>query len=321
MNLNWDSLLEPIFLFILSLIAGTLWVIIPMSPMQPVRAAVTAEATVKVAPVRKAPTTQPLVEEATGLKKESAELGTFIKTLQEQSQLSKRELEQLEADNRRSLSQLESEQKTLDSLKAQLRALEHRPSGEQSQSNQVARENRDVSAETEALQKLLAEREREAGRLQIALENTRARPASEIPRVPSATPANKLPVLLELIHNRAVPFNKEFRRSKLNLFGPTVVERRAEGETVAEIHDPDSSFNEMLDKIRPDKQYVSCLLNSDSFEIFREVRRLVQAKHIDLGWEPADTSSGKITLYPVRITKKPDAHPKANLPRVPPIMR
>ena len=30
MKLNWDSLLEPIFLFILSLIAGTLWVIVPI---------------------------------------------------------------------------------------------------------------------------------------------------------------------------------------------------------------------------------------------------------------------------------------------------
>ena len=99
------------------------------------------------------------------------------------------------------------------------------------------------------------------------------------------------------------------------------MERRSEGETIAEIHDPQSAFKEMLAKIRPEKQYVSCLLNSDSFEIFREVRRLVQAKHLDFGWEPIDTSSGKIALYPVRITKKASTRPKANMPRVPPIMR
>ena len=329
MNLNWDSLLEPIFLFILSLIAGTLWVIIPnprqhAQPHVQIPPQATAKTltlnTVALKRVATAPPA-PLVAQVSGLKKASAELGTVVKELQEQSQLSKQQIEQLQAENQRALDQIESERKTLEKLKAQVQALESQHVGPQGPGNHTAKPSKEVMAETEALGKLLAEKEGEAVRLQAQLDTTKARPESEIIRVPTATPANKLPVLLELIHNRAVPFNKEFYHSKLSLLGPTVSERRSEGETIAEIHDPDSAFNEMLNKIRPEKQYISCLLNADSFPIFREVRRLVQAKHIDLGWEPMDTSSGILTVFPVHIIKKVDKHPKENLPRVPPIMR
>ena len=207
-----------------------------------------------------------------------------------QSQRHEQYLRALQAENQQSITLIEHEQKTLDKLQTQVQTLEAQPVAAQNQLQHLVQANRAEAGEVEALRRLLAEKEGEADRLRAQLETTKPRPEAEMPGIHTATRANKLPVLLELIHNRAVPFNKEFYHSKLKLIGPAVVERRSEGETIAEIHKPGSAFNAMLGKLNPEKQYVSCLLNSDSFEIFREVRRIAQAKGIDLGWEPADTT-------------------------------
>ena len=85
MNLNWDSLLEPIFLFILSLIAGTLWVIIPADPHRhSVAVAHPPLPPAQAAPVRpRANPPSPLLEPLSEMRQKSAELGSSIEALHE----------------------------------------------------------------------------------------------------------------------------------------------------------------------------------------------------------------------------------------------
>ena len=66
--------------------------------------------------------------------------------------------------------------------------------------------------------------------------------------------------------------------------------------------------------MKPEKEYLSILLNADSFEMFREVRRIARKRGIDIGWEPADTSSGQIEMFRVRLSQKVDK--QKNGPRI-----
>ncbi|MGI8992348.1 MAG: hypothetical protein ACR2I2_22560 [Bryobacteraceae bacterium] len=140
----------------------------------------------------------------------------------------------------------------------------------------------------------------EVANLETERSNTRSPFESEVSSLPVALPATKTPILVELFRERAIPVTKKNFHFDLPKFsGPILATRTGIGETADEIEKPASSFNKFLDGIKPNKQYLSCLLNGDSFDIFREVRKIAKAKGISVGWEPIDSSAGKITIYPV----------------------
>ena len=140
-----------------------------------------------------------------------------------------------------------------------------------------------------------------------------------MPYVPMAATPTKLPILVELVRNRVVPLVKENFRIQHKILGPAVATRITSGDSIANLGRPDSSFSKLLKTINPEKQYLACLLNADSFEAFRDARRLAQQRGIEIGWEPSDTSSGTILIYPVHFTTKPAAK-DSKLPRVAPIL-
>ncbi len=151
---------------------------------------------------------------------------------------------------------------------------------------------------------LLRAKKAEVAALETELGNTRSPFESEVSSLPVALPATKIPVLVELFHERAIPVTKKnFYLDIPKISGPTMATRTGIGETADEISKPASSFNKFLDGIKPDKQFLSCLLNADSFDIFREVRKMAKAKGISVGWEPVDSSAGRITIYPVHSVK------------------
>ena len=59
-----------------------------------------------------------------------------------------------------------------------------------------------------------------------------------------------------------------------------------EGESIIEIRKPHSKFNQMLKKLNPKKEFVYFIVRSDSYEIFREARKLAWGKNLDVGWMP-----------------------------------
>ena len=59
-----------------------------------------------------------------------------------------------------------------------------------------------------------------------------------------------------------------------------------QGETITQIRKPGSKFNRILKSLNPKKQFIFFIVRSDSYEIFREARKLAWEKNLDVGWTP-----------------------------------
>ncbi len=59
-----------------------------------------------------------------------------------------------------------------------------------------------------------------------------------------------------------------------------------EGESITEIRRPNSLFHRILKSLNPQKQFIFFIVRSDSYEIFREARKLAWEKNVDVGWTP-----------------------------------
>ena len=320
MNMNWDSLLEPIFLFILSLIAGTLWIIIPTDPHREAHR-LTAQA-VHPAPILR-PVGPPEVQDSSPIQKAmekakeaGADKAEVLQAQEDKVASAEQNLRQLEAENQQLTLSISAAQKSLDKLRAELDSL-HQQAAHPESATAISQGTKQLQSEIEALRRLLVQRQAESAVVETQLANTRTKSDLALPYVPRASPADKLPVVVELIRNRVVPVNKIGYKMSFGLTNVTAT-RKWEGETVAQLQAPGSVFLDTLNKIKADKQYLSCLLNADSFEAFRAVRQIAQRKGIDVGWEPADTAAGDLKLYRVRLQNKPS---KGDVPRVAPILR
>ena len=316
MKLNWDSLLEPIFLFILSLIAGTLWVIVPIQskplpnavpPAQVVSAPTVepAPSIVKTAPRKPAPEPDPLAQNRALLAKTEQQVQTERAAVD-------RNLKLVSDEQQRAFVAIQKEQQRIEEFRNGLGALNRKQS--------ELRAEAERNAEAGRVEVQLQAKKAELAKLETELRNTRNPFEKEVISLPRASPANKLPILVELFHNRAIPVDKNhFHFTSPKWSGPRVATRTGPGESAEEISNPDSAFRKFLDGIKTDKQYLACLLNPDSFDVFREVRRIAREKGVALGWEPIDSSGGKITIYPVHFVKdagKPRSEKEKNLPRV-----
>jgi hypothetical protein len=59
-----------------------------------------------------------------------------------------------------------------------------------------------------------------------------------------------------------------------------------EGESITQIRQLNSKYNHILKSIDPKKQFIFFIVRSDSYEIFREARKLAWEKNLDVGWTP-----------------------------------
>ncbi|NOX87601.1 MAG: hypothetical protein GXO77_01140 [Calditrichaeota bacterium] len=58
------------------------------------------------------------------------------------------------------------------------------------------------------------------------------------------------------------------------------------GESISDIRKPESEFNKILKKLDPEKQFIYFIVRSDSYEVFREARKLAWEKKVEVGWTP-----------------------------------
>ncbi|MDQ6707721.1 MAG: hypothetical protein M3Z85_17305 [Acidobacteriota bacterium] len=316
MKLNWDSLLEPIFLFILALIAGTLWVIVPIQQEPPKVQSTVVQQPAPVAEIPKPPVKlpKPVLKrepdpEAERLGQERAALLKTVQGVKTESSATEQSLTAASDEQQRLDAAIQQERQRLAALKKGL-TTDPKPD---------VRAAPDKAGEIERLQGAVQTRKIEIAKLETELNNTHNPFEREVASLPKASPATKLPMLVELFHNHAIPVDKKhFKFAKQK--STTLATRESDGETSEEIKNPDSDFSKYLAGIKPAKQYLACLLNDDSFDIFREIREIARAKGVAVGWEPIDTSAGKITLYPIHFTKNPDRGQKIEngktLPRV-----
>jgi len=203
-------------------------------------------------------------------------------------------------------SQLAALQARVDALRAELKSLEDKRAAALAAIASDPRENppleRDLQAKREELTQLtanLADMKAARGSLPKKFGVTRELNAS------------KLPAPVDLIGNRIAPVTKDFFHFPLLGFsGPTVVKRSHPGETIAEARQPDSKFANFLRSVRHNGEYLSCLLNADSFEAFDAVRQMAARAGVDVSWEPAWTNSGAIAITRVHLVRKPRSHDK-----------
>ncbi len=59
-----------------------------------------------------------------------------------------------------------------------------------------------------------------------------------------------------------------------------------QGDSKDVLRNKDTAFQQILQRIDPEKEFVFFLVRPDSFEAFRVARKLLWAKNIEIGWEP-----------------------------------
>jgi len=59
-----------------------------------------------------------------------------------------------------------------------------------------------------------------------------------------------------------------------------------QGESLAEIRQPDSDYNALLTSLDPREHYLYFFVEPDSFEMFRTVRQIARSRGFSTGWDP-----------------------------------
>lgn len=297
MKSTWDFLLQPILLLMIAVVACTLWLIVPVQsaglpvslPVSPVRAAV-VEKQFQQAPEQEPRNEPPLAESALLLKN--------AESLKKDREATQRESKAIAQEQQSVFVSIQQQQRRLEGFKTGLGTLDRIQTTLRTQAEKVV--------EAERLESALQKKKADLAKLETELNTTESPFARQVTSLPRAKPANKIPVLVELFRERAIPVDKKhFHLDIPTWSGPTLATRTDIGETAEQIRSPASSFAKFLDRIKPDKQYVACLLNDDSFNIFREVRAMARARGIAVGWEPIDSSAGRITIHPIHFSKGP----------------
>ncbi|HZU28642.1 MAG TPA: hypothetical protein VFA04_24165 [Bryobacteraceae bacterium] len=201
-----------------------------------------------------------------------------------------------------SQAELDALQKKVDALRAELAALEAKRAAILAAMGPIA-----PSPDDDLARKVNLQRE-EAAKLESNLQALRDQLAALDVKTRLRTalrPAWKLPRPVELCFNRIAPLDKDFFHYPLLAMGVTeTITRKRPGETIAEARRPDSAFSEFLARVREQGGYVSCLVNSDSFQAFFAVREMAARYHLDVSWEPAWTQNGAIAVTRVHLIKK-----------------
>ncbi len=295
MRLLWKSALDPLFLFFAALTVGTIFILGPLARNAP-------RITVHHIHV------QPVIGQTvipvplTASQPPKLDTSTFIAELQALQATSRERQIGVEA----TADEADAAQHRVDAARTDLAALDAKRA-----SLRPVLATSTQPDEADHLHALIAQRRQEADRLQSDLERVTApapEPGTKAPVLALAKePLHKLPQPVELIENRIAPVTKEYFHFPIVMFKPVfTVKRIRMGETIAGARQPDSGFAEFLSTIHPDRLYISCLLNRDSFEAYYAVREMAVKKGIDVGWEPADTSSGVIPMLGVKLASPSD---------------
>lgn len=302
MKLDRTALPDPVLLFLIALIGATLWLLKPVPD---------AAALVRPEPPRAAPVQAPApVVEPPPPSRRAPDLAALRAGLEADSAAVRERTAALDEQN----VEIEKLRLKVDALRIELDALEAQRA---SIGPPIAPA---VPATEEArLQNLVNQRRDQIAQLESELANLKtpppAPPDANVPRAVRA--AQKLPVLVDLIGNRIAPVIGEFFHLPIvALSSEVVATRKRPGETIAEARAPDSQFARFLSKLNTGTRYVSCLLNSDSFAAFFAVREMTARAGLDIAWEPADTSSGRIPIQRVKLVAKPSSRRVVPVPDV-----
>jgi hypothetical protein len=283
---GWGRLIDPVCLFILCQIAGTLWVIIPRKAFAP---PVAPNASVEVQRTE-APG---LMNQKSALEKAVALARQEVTTLSLPVQAAVTEKDRLTA-------QIRMEEQQVKELEAKLDELTRKEEETGRKVAAVPSPNSQLGTEAEQLGQQLASRQTEVKRLQLALEQTRGFSDGSGVGSPRVVHTKLNPKLVQLIGDRALPLDAENYQVETGYLADHTravqYTKKARGESAEEVALPGSKISAFLGKIDPSKEYLLCVLNNDSFRVFREVRTLARAKGIQVGWDTSYRTDGVLVF-------------------------
>ena len=303
MKLNWDSLIDPIFLFMLYLISGTLWVIIPFpSHAQP-----------QPPPLRAAPP-KPVVQSARTLdpaaQREGILLARSAQEFQQELESVRRRMEEAARQQQQTSEDVRKEEQRLGSKQQENRNLQNQVQGTTSLPAAGTQKPQPTQADANRLEADAREKEAELARRAKELAQATGSGTGK-QRACVATPTSKEPIPVELVYNRVVPIDEEHFRITVNPSRRFVLMTRKDssttpGESPEQIRKPNSVFAKYLQAVKPETQYLVVLLNNDSFAAFRAVEEMARARGFNCGvsWIPTDSKRG--TLVSAVNGKTPD---------------
>jgi len=282
---GWGRLIDPVCLFILCQIAGTLWVITPRKAFAP--------------PVAPSASVDIHRAEVAGLANQKSALEKAVKLAREELATLALPVQATVTQQDRLAAQIRAEEQQVKELEAKLDELTRKEADIGGKIAAAPAPSPQLGTETEQLGQQLASRQTEVKRLQGLLDQTRGPGDGSVVGSPRVVETNLELRPIHLIGNRAVPIDEEHYkfergRRKSDNEEVVVITKTAAGETIDEIQRPNSDLMAFLKGTDPTKQFLFCLVTSDSLPIFREVRKIAQQMKIRVAWDTNYDSDGVI---------------------------
>jgi hypothetical protein len=289
---GWGRLIDPICLFILSQIAGTIWVIVPRQAFTP--------------PVAPSAAVDVHHAEFDGLTNQKAALERAVKLARQEAATLALPVQATVTEKDRLAAQIRAEEQQAKELEAKLEDLARKEAETAGKIAAVPAPRPRLDADAEQSNQQLASRQAEVKRLQLAIEQAKGPGVGSGVGSPRMVETDLEARTIHLIGNRAVPIDAQhykFERGRLktNNEDVVVVTKTATGETSDQIQQPGSDLMAFLSKTDPSKQFVLCLVTSDSFPIFQEVRKLGQKMKIRVTWD-TDYHSNGVFVIPTKTS-------------------
>ena len=282
---GWGRLIDPVCLFILCQIAGTLWVITPRKAFAP-PVAPNASVDVHRAEVAELVSQKSSLEKAVKLARQEA--ATVAKPA---------EANVTEAD--RLAAQIRLEEQRIRQMEETLAELTRREADVGNKIAGVSPPNPELGREAERLSQQLAEKQSEVKRLQSLLEQTKGPGGGSGVGSPRLLETGLRPRVIQLIGDMAVPVDGEHYEIRTGFLQDRTTRaiqytKKDRGESPEELVLSNSKVSAYIQKMDPTKEYLLCLVNSDSFRVFREVRKLARSKGVQVGWDTNYRTDGVI---------------------------
>ena len=280
---GWGRLIDPVCLFILCQIAGTLWVIIPRKSFP--------------APVAPNATVASFEVEAAGLANQRSALEKAVGLAREEARTLALPPTAAVGDRDRMAAQVRLEEQRIKEQETRLAELRQNETDLVAKLSSVPTPDSRLGQEANQLGQQLATKQAEVKRLQIVLEQTKGLGEGSGVGSPRMVETDLVPMRIHMIGNRAVPIDGahyKIERGRLRTTNEEVLRytKTAPGESAEDIQKPQSDVGAFVRKIDRSKQYLLCLVTSDSLPVFREVRKLARKQGIEVAWDTNYDSDG-----------------------------
>jgi len=157
----------------------------------------------------------------------------------------------------------------------------------------------DIGLEIKELEERLQKARSEIAVLTKKLAEIPAGPGGLSEGTPCLVSSKNLePVFIMITEGRVLPvrdphftFEKKYYKKDDQIVPVIQVTKAGQGEVFSQACKENSVFCKVLDEMNKEKQFVSLLVDSTSFEAYRTVRQFIKKRGLLIGWEPIQSTT------------------------------